>query len=400
MKTSALILSLLVLVVSGAACGGRSGMISGGGGDGDGGFVPAPDSKVTPARCSSLKQAGQANLEFADSMKMSPRVVWEGKRFATVWHTQPGIISSMNGELRMARVDNAGKADKADGVSLGSDDGIMPLAAAAADEKLALVHRPVTNGTNPRVERRLIDFKAGTTYNAEIKGRFTQAAMVTNGPGHTLLLAEGAGVPRFFQVTEKGDVTPGDSIITAQVMSSIGLSKRPGGYAAMLHTTNSNGTLHLISEKGKSEAQSGIGGGGLIRSVGMVGRPAGFAALYLTSVGQVGVEVFNSLGKQAGTTTLATAQASKLAPGRTELVWTGEQLIAVYPSLVTGQYRIRLLSGEGKVEGKEIQLPNCLALTSGGVSATWGHGRLAVAAVNSASGVAKSSVCVTVMECI
>ena len=397
MKRTALFLSLLVLVSGGTGCGGRSGMISG---SGDGGVTPTPDGKVTPTRCTSLRQAGQANLEFADSMKMSPRVVWDGKRFATVWHTQPGIISSMNGELRLARVDGAGKADKADGVSLGSDDGIMPLAAAAADERLALVHRPVTNGVDPRVERRLIDFKAGTSKNTEIKGRFTHAAIIADGPGHTLLLAEGGGVPMLYQVTENGGVTPGGSIITAQVMAALWLGKRPGGYAAMLHTTNSNATLHLLNEKGKSESQTGVGSGAMIPSAGMTSRPAGFASIHLTSAGKVEVEVFNSLGKQAGKTALATAQASKLAPGRTELVWTGEQLIALYPSAVTGQYRVRLLSGEGKAEGKEIQLPNCLALTNGGVSATWGNGRLAVAAVNSASGVPKSSVCVTVMECI
>ena len=76
------------------------------------------------------------------------------------------------------------------------------------------------------------------------------------------------------------------------------------------------------------------------------------------------------------------------------------QMVGVYPGPAQGQYRIRLMSGVGKPEGKEIKLPNCLAVAQGGVSAAWGDGHLAEAVLNSASGVAKSAVCVSVMKCM
>ncbi len=394
MKRVALFLSISLLTAS-AACGGRSGML---GAAGDGGVTPTPDSKAPPARCTSLALAGQATLEFNDNMKMYPRVVWDGEQFTTVWHSQLSIISSMNGDLRRARVDLAGKADSKDGADLGASNGLLPHALVAKSGELALAHRPVSK--SQVVERRLMDTAGKTKHSATVNDNFYHAAIAHHPGGHALLLAGQGGVPALMVMDRAGKVTPGPSLITAQVMASVWLAPRAGGFAGVLHTTNSNGTLYRFDQDLKQLSMSSIGHGALVRSLSMAVRPAGFTSLYLTDSGAVETERYNGAGKRQGHTAVAKAPASKLAPGRTALTWTGEQMVGVYPGPAQGQYRIRLMSGVGKPEGKEIKLPNCLAVAQGGVSAAWGDGHLAVAVVNSASGVAKSAVCVSVMKCM
>lgn len=401
MKRLALILGLLILNIYSAGCGGRSGMMAS---SGDGGMGPSPDSsvkpdsKAPPARCTSLKLAGQATLEFNDDMKMNPRVVWDGARFATVWHTQLGITSSMNGDLRLARVDSAGKADNNDGVPLGADNGLMPPALYGSPGELALVHLPVAK--TPMVERRLMDLSGKTVQSTNLPVQPMHSAIASHPTGHALMFAGNSGSPALGSIDRKGKVSPMTSLITAQVMASIWLSSRPGGYAAILHSTNSNGTLYLLDGNLKQQSMSGIGNGALVRSVDMAVRPGGFTSLYVTSAGEVKAEGYDGTGKRGANVSLAKTWNTKLAPGSTSLVWTGEQLVATYSGPAQGQHRLRLLSGEGKAEGKEINLPNCLAVSRSQVSSAWGDGRLAVATVGSASGVANSAVCVTIMECV
>ena len=394
MKRAPLFL-FLSLLMTGPACGGRSGLVSLAG-DGDGG-VTSPDSKAPPSRCTSLTPVGKATLEFNDNMKMYPRVVWDGERFTVVWHSQLSIISSMNGDLRRARVDLAAKADNKDGSILDSDNGLMPSALVATPGELALVHLPVAK--TQVVQRRLMDITGATRHTTNLPVQAYHAAITSHPDGHALLLAGNGGVPVLGYLDRQGKASPMTSLITAQVMASLWLAPRPGGYAAMLHSTNSNATLYRFDANLKQQSMSSVGHGALVRAVDMAVRPGGFTSLYLTDSGQVEAEPYDGAGKRGASTVVAKAPASKLAPGRVALTWTGEQLVATYPGLGAGQFRLRLLSGVGKPEGAEIKLPNCLAVAQGGVSAAWGNGHLAVAVVNSASGIPSNAVCVSVLKC-
>lgn len=388
-------LALLGLLLCSVGCGGRSQILSPD-------TRPAADGAAADgaaaASCTGLGLAGKVSLEYADTNKMSPRVVFDGEQFSVVWHTQPAPVSSLTGELRLARVDTSGAAKSTTGTVLGKDNGAVPHALAATAGELALVHWQVSSTGSPGVERRLMDPQGVTRNSVLITGKYYHAALALHPKGHALLLAGSGGVPRITIVDRLGARSDAANLITAQVMASLWLAPRSGGFAAMLHSTNSNATLHLFDQGFTAQGEKGIGHGS-IKSPSMAVLPDGFGALYTTSSARVEVVVHDVSGKETGHSTLATASWSKGATGHTALTWTGKQLVAVYPSSVPGQYLLHLLGSNGEPVASATPLPNCLAVAST-ISAAWGNNRLAVATVNSASGVAQSSICVTVMKCL
>ena len=144
--------------------------------------------------------------------------------------------------------------------------------------------------------------------------------------------------------------------------------------------------------------QSGIGHGALITSPSFAVTPNGFAAVYMAYGNQVESEVYDVTGKALGHQTLSPAGTPITATSQTALVWSGKQLLAVYPGAVDGQYVVQVLDASGVPTSKAVPLPNCLA-TAHGISAAWGGNQLAVATINEASGVMASAVCMTLLGC-
>ncbi len=400
MKRKGWLLAFAVLYLCSAGCGGRTALLSGSGGGSSDGGGPSAD-KAVPSKCKRLGLTGKAELEYSDAWKMPPSIVHDGEQFSVIWHSQPGPVSSMIGEVRLARVDRTGSAGTPAYISLGKDNGTLLPALAATDGDLVLVHEQAPSSSAPgQLELRVMDIKGVTKASTEIKGQYRHAALAPHPQGHALLLSGSGGVPKIVIVDRKGKVTDAASLITAQIMASLWISSRPGGFAAMLHSTNSNGDLHLMDNSFKVRDQGHIGHGAMIRSPSIALAPSGFAALYVDASTLVAeLQLLNAKGKAGVHTALGPVTNSVPTVGQTALVWTGKQFIAIYPSKAPGQYQVHLLDSAGKPAAKAIPLPHCLAVASG-VDAAWGNGRLAVATVSSASGVPKSLVCVTVMQCL
>lgn len=358
---------------------------------------PLPDRRADAhAACTALVPSAQVSLELADTMKLGPQIVFDGEGFALVWHSQLSIVSSLNGELRFARVDLAGKPSTATGVSIASDNGTLRAALAARYGKYTVVHQEVSP-KEPGVEYRQVDGAGKTLTIGHVLGSYLHAAIAPHPLGHTLLLA-GQGNPQLVVVQDTaGPPVPSKQIQTAQVMASVWLGERTKGFVAGLFTTNANATLYLVSPSLGTLAQSPIGHGALIASPSFVVRDGGFAALYGNG-STVEAEVFDEDGQPGGHQAVATLVSSLKGSQETALVWTGRRLIAVYPGPGSGQYRARVLDASGVPLGPALAIPLCLA-TAHEVAAAWGDGVLAVAAVNAASGVMQSSVCVATLVC-
>jgi hypothetical protein len=354
---------------------------------------PAQDGRTgldaTTVTCSSLSVVGQVGLEQADTMKFGPQVAFDGERFAVVWHSQPGI----------AMVDAAGKTSTPDGVKLGPDNGIIPASLVPAANDYAILHMQISAGAEPGVELRHVNADGLTLGTTAIKGLFYQAAMTTHPSGHAVFLAVQSGSPELVVVGSSGSVSSPKILGSAQVMSSLWLAPRPGGFAAAWSSTNKNGTLHVLDPTFNILKQTGVGHGASITSPSFAVMSNGFAAVYVAYGNQVESEVYDGSGERLGHQTLSPAGTPITATSQTALVWNGKQLFAVYAGAVGGQYVVQVLDGSGVPTSKSVQLPNCLA-TAHGISAAWGGNQLAVAAINEASGVMASTVCVTLMGCL
>lgn len=393
MSRPSLFVALLFLSAAWLVGCGRSGILSLDSGQPD----VQPSDAGGPRTCATLRPVGKVSLEHSDANKLSPRVVFDGSQFSVVWHTQPAPVSSLNGELRLARVNLTGAASLL-AVPLGQDNGAMTHALTASGGELALVHLQAATRGQPALERRLLNVLGVTRHSVSIKGSYRQAAVGPHPSGHALLLAE-QGIPRVVVVNRAGKVSDAASMITAQVMASLWIDAGPGGFAALLHSTNSNGDLHLFDHDFKPRGIASVGQGALIRSPSMAALPGGYAAIYNTSWGRFYAEVLNASGKSSGRIPLGAAYWAGRVTGETALVWTGRQLAAVYPSATKGQFLVHLLDATGKPTAKAVPLPNCLT-TASQVSAAWGKGRLAVATINHTASTNRSNVCVSVLECL
>jgi hypothetical protein len=187
-------------------------------------------------------------------------------------------------------------------------------------------------------------------------------------------------------------------IVSAEVMASLWIAPWTGGFAAAFYTTNSNGVLFVLDHDFGTLGQTSLGQGALNQAPSLAALPLGFAALYPASPDSLEFESYDLSGHNIGHRTLATTGPILTGTAETALVSNGTQLFAIYPGAVSGQYTVQALDNSGSLLGKAASLPNCLA-TASRISAAWGNNRLAVAAVNEAAGVMKSSVCVTLMGC-
>ena len=385
-------------VVALVACGRRAALTL----DSSGSGTPPPDSGAAdgaaPRVCSGLRLVGKVSLGDPATSKMHPRVVFDGTQFAVVWHSQPAQVSSLNGDLRLARVSPLGTAGATH--ILGKDNGAVPHALTATTGELALVHMPSSASGQPALERRLMDVNGVTKHGAMIKGWHRHVALVPHPSGHALLLAQQSGIPSVVIMSRSGKISNAAAMITAQVMASLWIGSSPNGYAALLHSTNSNGELHLFNHSFKDHKIGSLGQGALIRSPSMAVVPGGYAAIYNTSWSKIYSEVLDASGKSSGRRELAPAPWAGGIPGMTALAWTGHQLAAVSPSSTKGRFVARLLTPAGKPSAAlAVKLPVCLSNASS-VSAAWGKGRLAVATLDRAVTSIQSSVCVTVLECL
>jgi hypothetical protein len=359
--------------------------------------APLPDRRAdAPTACTTLAPSAQVSLELADTMKLGPRIVFDGEGFALVWHSQLAIVSSLNGELRFARVDLAGKPSTTTGVPVASDNGTLRAALAARDGKYTIVHQEVSPA-EPGVEYRQVDGTGKMLTIGHVLGSYLHAAIAPHPLGHTLLLA-GKGNPQLVVMQDTaGPPVPSKPIQTAQVMASVWLGERTKGFAAGLFTTNANATLYLVDPSLGTGAQGSVGHGALIASPSFAVRDHGFAALYGNG-STVEAEVFDEGGQRVGNQAVGTLVSPLKGSQETALEWTGSRLIAIYPGPGPGQYRARVLDAAGVPLGPALAVPLCLA-TAREVAAAWGNGVLAVAAVNESSGVMQSSVCVTTLVC-
>ena len=387
--------ALFCLSLALGSCG-RSGLVS----LDSGSITPsdrgAADGMTPPRTCKGLRLAGMASLGDPNTSKMQPRVVFDGDQFAVVWHSQPVQISSLSGDLRFARVSPAGKASAIS--NLGWDNGAMPHALAATSGEVALVHLPKQSGGLPALERRLISVDGATKKSSPIPGSYGRVALAPAPAGHAAVLAPNGGSPSLMLVDRSGNISHGASMITAQVMASIWLGIVPGGYAVLLHSTNSNAELHLFDSGFKAQGIGSLGQGALIRAPSMTAIPGGYAAIYNTSWSRLYTEVLDAGGKSAGRKELSSAPWASGITGLTAMIWTGDALVATYPSSTSGRFVVRPLNPAGVPLASATSLPNCVG-SAAEISAAWGKNRLAVAAINRAPGSMQSKVCVTVMEC-
>ncbi len=395
----ALALSLLVL-----GCGGRpAGSLD----LGPGAERPSPAGDTRPpavdrarpdgppASCARLRPAAKVSLEHGDSMKLAPQIVADAAGFALVWHSQLAIISSLNGELRFARVSPAGTPSATAGVVLGSDDGSMRADLSAGLISYTVVHRAVS--AEPGVELRGVDGAGKTLSVAHVAGGYLHAAIAPHPQGHALLLS-GKGNPQLVHVPQgPTPPIPAKPIPTAQIISSLWLAERPKGLVAALYTTNKNATLFVVAPSLDIVSQGNVGHGALIASPSFAVRDEGFAALYGNGA-VLESEVYDPAGKALGHHALASLPSALQGLRETALVWTGSGLVAVYPGAAANAFRAHVLDASGKPLGEPTEVPLCLA-TARDVSAAWNQGTLAVASVNEASGVMASSICVSLLVC-
>jgi len=373
------------------SCGGRTGGI---GGFGDGGSI-LPDAGSVPPKCTSLSSVANVALDYSDALKMAPRVVFDGTRFVASWHSQSPVTSSMNGDLNLSWISLAGAASHKNGLSLGKNNGYLQHSLLAEPGGLALL-----NAVGSVVHRRLLDGQGKTTHTATFKEAWSHVDLAPFSGGHAIIAAENKGNPRLLTMSKAGDVKERESLITAQIMARVSLAQRPGGgYAALLHTTNTNGTLYLLSNELKTQAMGNMGHGAQLRSVSLATFAQQAAAAYIASHNRAELEIYRSNGASARRVALGKTPTGLPLIDQTALVHTGEQLVAVYPSTVAGQFRLRLAEVDGKLTGNEMKLPLCMGVASSQTDAAWGNGHLAVATVNHGSGVARSAVCITLMKC-
>jgi hypothetical protein len=368
----------------------------------------APDRRTPVAdaaaarTCSSLKLVGQTSLELADTMKLGPQVVFDGERFALIWHSQPGYVSSLNGELRFALVDAAGKTETPAGLVLGSDDGSLRAAlgtSAIHAGQYAVARRPVSPTCHLEYSR--IDAKGKVAGGGLcIAGQFNQAALSPHPTGQALFLAEQSGVPRLL-VVDTASPPPGKILGSNQVMASLWLAPRPGGFAAAWATTNSNSELFLLDQSFALLKTTKVGHG-KVKHPSFAVLPDGLAAVYAVAgslASPIESEIYDAAGQPLAHQQVALRGDYVATTDETALSWTGSQLVAVYSAPVSGRYTVRLLDAGGKPAGDPVPVPNCLA-TARDLAAAWGKDRLAVVTINEASGVMQTSVCVTLMGCI
>jgi hypothetical protein len=346
--------------------------------------------------CDVLAQVAQVTLESSDHMKTTPALASDGERFAVVWHTQPAPVSSMNGELRFAVIDGTGTPSVPDGVSLGGDNGSLEPALLASSGEYAVVHWPSSANGGGAVLRR-VDGTGQTLGIVPLTGMVTHAALAPHPSGYAVLVAS-PGNPQILVVDASGSIAATTSITTAQVMASLWLAPRPGGFVAGLHTTNKNATLYLLDQQMTQVEMGNVGHGALIQSPSFAALPDGFAATYLEP--SVETEIYDSVGASTGYHTIgtATSTAPSDTTALTALAWTGQRLVAGYPSTVPGQFLLRVLDADGTPVGTATQLGGCLA-TSSAIRMAWGKGLLAVASLDHASGLPNSCICVTLLRC-
>jgi len=360
--------------------------------------MPIAQDGAAPAdaggACTGLTQIGQLTLEYADTMKTTPALAFDGDRFAVAWHSQLSVISSMNGELRFALVDRTAKASTPDGVKLAGDNGIVAPSLVAAASEYALVHLPITS---VGVVLRRVDSAGKTLGTVPINGQVSLAALSPHPSGYAVLTAPQAGVPKVDVLDKSGAIFSTTPFITAQVMASLWLAQRPAGYVAALYSTNKNVAFHLLD--GQMTEVGIASGGGMIYAPSFAALPGGLAELYL-GAGAVEVKVFDSAGSSVGKQSLGGAAISSVADPRdvTALAWTGQRLVAGYPSAVPGQFLLRVLDETGQPLGSEMKLSGCLA-TSSSIRMVWGRDVLAVATLDHTSGLPDSGICVTLLRC-
>lgn len=345
--------------------------------------------------CTSLTQIGQVTLEYADTMKTTPALAFDGDRFAVAWHSQLSVISSMNGELRFALVDRTGKTSTPEGVKLAGDNGILAPSLIAAASEYAVVHLPATSSGVGAVLRR-VDGGGKTLGTLPISGQVNVAALAPHPSGYAVLTAPQAGVPQVTVLDKSGAVASTTPFITAQVMASLWLGQRSSGYVAALYSTNKNVDLHLLDHSMK---EVGIApGGGMVYSPSFAVLPNGLAQLYLGAA-EVAVKVFDSAGASLGKQSLGSTTSSVAEPRDvTALAWTGQRLVAGYPSVVPGHLVLRVLDGAGTPLGGETKLSGCLA-TSSSIRMVWGGDVLGVATLDHTSGLPNSGICLTLLRC-
>jgi hypothetical protein len=405
---STMILCVLVLVTG---CGSRAAVsadlsVAGDSARRDGQPPPdkaIPSADVPAARCTSLSMTGQTLLEVADTMKFAPAVAFDGERFALVWHSQLAVISSMNGDLRFALVSSDSKTDTPDGIKLGSDNGILHAVispSATHGGQYAVLNLQAQ--PEPCLTFSRIDAKGTALGGVCIKGQFYQAAMSSHpAGGEALFLAEQSGSPKLMVVDSPGTPPATKILGSAQVMSSLWLAPSSGGLAAAWSTTNSTGSLFLLDQAFGVLKQTVVGYGHTIKEPSFTVVPGGFAAVYTKSQemgGEVELERYDPAATPLGHSTVATLGDYAATTGETALSWTGSQLAVTYSSPVSGMYSVRLVEPDGMPAGDAVQVPRCLA-TGRDVVTAWGKDRLAVVTIDEASGVMKSTVCVTQMAC-
>lgn len=383
-----------------AACGSRRAVAVDAATDGtfdSHGVDDAAAKSDATAACTRLEKAGQALLDYTDRLKLAPRVAFDGSDFVVVWHSQPAPVSSFSGELRFALVDSSGKTNKPDGISLGDSFGAAAPALVAAPKENAVVYTP-TASVGPAFPLVRFDARGGTIQitSVGVPGEPYQLALAPHPSGYTVLTAYRGGSPEVLVVDHDGVVTSLAGLITAEVMASLWLAPRPGGFAAGLYSTNRNARLVLLDDGGTVVKETSVGQASP-RSPSFAVAANGFAAAY-ASGREIEVEMYDAAGNAAGRRAVATTVVTLEDTGEIATAWTGRQLLVTFPGPVDGQFLVQVVDAEGAPGGDPTPVPGCLA-TASSVSAAWGNGLFAVATISAASGLPKSAVCVTLMAC-
>jgi len=391
------------------ACGNRATPLGDGSRDGarDRGVVEVRVTEAAsldqPPTCASFSKLGQVMLDYGEELKDAPAVAFDGERFAVVWHRQSPQISSPYGDLRFALVDGAGKTAAPGGLPVAADDAALRPALVAGSGAYAVLHR-LTPAAGGSLELRRFDAQGSTLAALPVPHQVTAVSLTTNpfatNPAtYPALLVENPSPKLVHLTAAPPTVSEAATLITAQVIDAAWLAPRTAGFAAVIHSTNHNATLYLLDEKLQVQAQQPVGQGAALLAPALTVLPAGLAAVYASSDHTLRSQRFDAAGTPAMPQQLASDALADEGGDRPVVVWTGAELLVVYPwSTVPGQHRLLRLDESGKPLGAPAQVPGCLA-TGSRASIAWGQGRLAVASVGSASGLPVSTVCVTLLGC-
>lgn len=388
--------ALSVLCISGA-CGRSS--LSGAASATD--LSTPPPGDASTVACNRLRVLGSTMLGSTQGNDYAPAVAYDGAKFAVAWLAEKAG-NPPNASMRFTRLDRSGRAEAKEGLALGDARlGIkLGLEAGQAGE-YAVLFTPAPTATSG-THLSLVRFTAtGALLGKVLRvgGMAMSAALAPAPAGYAAVFTEPSslGYIKFALVDRSGKVAQ-QMIHSGQMYNDLWLAQNSKGFAigwwGMAHH------FALLNPAGAFTTP--------VREVALRLVPAaaryasagdGYALVFLERRGSstsLHAQTLTSTGlPQGGPVQVATSVSS--AGNMLALVWTGQRYVVVYnqshPNL-----KARVLHKDGRPAGAAVDVPPCM-LTARSPEIAWGSGTLAVAYEGGLSGLPKTNICVSRLEC-